>query len=652
MSARKSFLIIIKIIFIFSSLQFLRDSFYKWDGYSYYMKFTEFLPDLSLMFIIYTFLWIVLALILWLIFSIVIKLTSKFLLINIKYEHLLIWFTVGVFILTIKLIFLKGISLTKLTGLSYSVNLLVIGGLVALLVWLIRKYTENILNELDSRITPLFWLFIFILIFSLPLSMIKGKRNIESQDVQNNLIKKQSVNSSEKKLPNIILVIMDALTARDMQLYGYHRPTTPFISKWAKNAIVFTRAYSSSNWTTPSMMSIMTGQRPWTHGVWYMAYYNPVDNYENNLPKLLKEYGYNLYSFVQNPYAHPTVLGIDNIFQVKNPSYKFSIPSGLSDRIKIFFIDRPIVAEWVLQIRPFSRILKYFTPTQYSTTKPSEIVYNSFLEYLSHHKKQPFFAWLHVWPPHEFYLPPKPYKGIFGDSEKFDTDKEQHESGLLYREYEPERQKDVDLLRKRYDEFILYSDKQFELFLSRLTDMIDMSNTIIILTSDHGESFSHGYQAHLGPHLYEQLVHVPLIIKIPMGTNVKVIDIPVEQIDIAPTILDLVGIPIPSWMEGRSLVPLFKGKTLKPRPIFSMQLIKNRIFGRPITKGTIAIWDGNYKFIYYLENKKSLLFNLHLDPNETQNISEQYPQVVQNFVKLIEENLSLVNTKIIHSNKN
>lgn len=113
----------------------------------------------------------------------------------------------------------------------------------------------------------------------------------------------------------------------------------------------------------------------------------------------------------------------------------------------------------------------------------------------------------------------------------------------------------MDILRKRYDEFILYSDRQFEMFLSRLAQTFDLSNTLIILTSDHGESFSHGFLGHDGPHLYEPLVRIPLIIKMPGNANGKSIDMRVEQIDIAPTILDLIGIQVPEWMEGRSLLP-------------------------------------------------------------------------------------------------
>jgi arylsulfatase A-like enzyme len=178
---------------------------------------------------------------------------------------------------------------------------------------------------------------------------------------------------------------------------------------------------------------------------------------------------------------------------------------------------------------------------------------------------------------------------------------------------------------------------------------MDMSNTIIILSADHGESFSHGYQGHAGNHLYESLVRIPLIIKMPSERKGNVINMPVSQIDIAPTILDLAGIPAPDWMEGRSLLPLVKGKSLDPRPVYSMQLIENRSFGEPITKGTIALREGDYKLIYYLKDKKSLLFDLRSDPDEMQDISQQKQDVTKRLTGLIVENLSRANTEITKS---
>lgn len=508
----------------------------------------------------------------------------------------------------------------------------------------LRKYSEKILSIFNALITPLVWVFGIVLVLSLFFSMVLKKGSSHSQYTPNSSI---STISEETKRPNIILIIMDALTARDMSLYGYKRQTTPFISQWAKEAVVFNRAYATSNGTIPTMMSLMTGQRPWTHRMWYMAVNDPVKKYyKNNLPAVLRDYGYYVYAFVQNRYAHPDTLDIADPFLIKDKAHTFHSPSPWwIDELLQYFADRPIVQEWILLNPIVKTIYEYRQDTDTTLVAP-ENVYDRFLRYISQNPHQPFFAWLHVFPPHAPYLPPKPFRGVFGDAGKFDTQKKQEKVSIVQKQ-----QKILDILRKRYDEFILYSDKQFEIFLSRLSKTIDMSNTIIILSADHGEIFSHGWWTHGGPHLYEPLVQIPLIMKIPDSIlssrkGGRVINMPVEQIDIAPTILELADIPVPSWMEGRSLLPLLIGETMEPRPIFSMELIKNRSFGHPITKGTIAVWDGNYKLIHYLEEGKSLLFNLKEDPYEQKNILKDKPEIAQRLLRLINEALSRANKRI------
>jgi arylsulfatase A-like enzyme len=659
MTVKKSFIIILRIVFVLFSLQFLKDAFYKWDGYSFHMRFIEFLPDLSLSFILWTIPWVIFVFVLWLIAYGLFKIIPKSL-IAVRIEHMMFFYIFIVLPLFIKRTFYNHISVSDLIGLSHLTTLIIGGILVALAVWFGYRYVEKILYGIDNRITPLVWLFGLLLVLALPLSIYKP----ESSEAKYMPDKGAPVTSQggvvrtlDKKRPNIILLIMDSLTTKDMQVYGYERPTTPFISEWVKDAVVFNRAYSSCNWTTPSVMSLLTGQRVWTHRVWYDAYYNPVDNYETNLPRLLSYNGYAVYGFVQNMTAHPEVLGIEDAFTIKDKTHTFWIlKNGWFDKlINFFVINRPIANAWVKTDVITNKLiimnkLNAYRPVKY-TTAPSDMVYNRFLDSIQQSKKSqsPFFAYLHLFPPHFPYLPPRPYVGLFGDAEKFNSEQKQENNFYFDAEYDLERQGDVDILRKRYDEFILYSDQQFKLFISRLAETIDMSNTIIIFSSDHGESFSHGWLAHAGPHLYEPLVHIPLIIKMPGKTNGKVIDMPVEQIDIAPTILDLVDIPIPEWIEGRSLVPLIEGKSLKSRPVFSMQFRRNRSLGHPITKGTVAVWEGDYKLIYYLKDKKSLLFNLKSDPDETHNIFNEKPEIAQRFIKLIEDNLSRVNKRIAQS---
>ncbi|MBI5051009.1 MAG: sulfatase-like hydrolase/transferase [Nitrospirae bacterium] len=654
MTSKRSVVVLLRVVFVLFSLYFVNDAFYKWDGYSYYMRFMDFLPELSLAFILWTVLGLVLGFILWITMLLTSRITKV-----IRFEHLMTWFVLVAVLVVVKTTILAKIPLRNWTGLN-RLALLIIGAiLTAVIIWFIRRYVEKIVAGLDSRITPIVWLFAVLFILAVPFSIfIKNSSGAESLTDKN-----IGITVSDKNRPNIILVTWDALTALDMQLYGYSRPTTPFLSEWAKDAVVFKRAYSSSNWTSPSLMSLMTGQRVWTHGFWYMNKSFSRRDYEQNLPKIMGEHGYFVYAFVQNSYAHPVTLGIKKAFSVKEDAHIFSVPRDWwFSKLANFFVKRPIVEEWIFETNPLSVFINSHQPDIYTTLVPSELVYNRFLEYIAQAQKKssglnranepqrPFFAWLHVFPPHDVYLPPEPYMGMFGDAKRFNTEKKQWDSQVLrgdMGEYPPERQSDLDIFRKRYDEFILYSDQQFKSFMASLTKTVDMSNTVVILTSDHGENFSKCcWQGHGGPNLFETFVHIPLIIKLPGEIKGKVIDIPVEHIDFAPTILELAGIPGPEWMEGRSFLPVLRGETMEPRTVMPMEFLKNRALGEPITKGTVAVVEGDYKLIYYIEDKKTQLFNLRSDPDEIQDLSQQKPEITEKLRRLILDNFSRANAKI------
>ncbi len=623
------------------------------------MSFTDFLPVLSLAFSLWTIYGIVITFALWMMtYGLTKIILKKFK--NIGYPQLINWFTFAVAVVFIKRQLLN-ISFSDMFGLDHSIILIIASVLAIAMILFANKYInhEKLLIEMNARIAPLFWCFVLFFILAVPFSVInKGFDYLKSTDQSSTELAQGEAASgkfADKNRPNFIMVVMDTLTAHDMQVYGYDRPTTPFISEWAKDAFVFNRAYSTSNWTTPATMSIMTGQRPWTHGIWYQAERNPVKNYKDNLPMILNNNGYNIYGFVQNKHAHPDYLGISDAFVTRDKVHSFwTYRNWWHDKYAKFYFNSTIVVEWIFDNNPFVKLLnlKFFRHPIFTSLIHSETVYNRFLEVITQKQEKPFFAYIHVHPPHLLYLPPEPYMGMFGDRDKYNTAEKQINSYFIDKYYPPQKQREVDSLRKRYDEFILYSDQQFKTLLMRLSDNIDMSNTIIIFLSDHGESFSHGFVGHGNVELYEPLVNIPLMIKTPWKTKGQKIDMPVEQIDIAPTILEFADIPVPEWMEGRSLLPVLEGKTLKQRPVFSMQLIKNRSIGNPpITKGTFAVWDGDYKLIRYREDNKSLLFDLKSDPDETNDISKEKAEILHRLTKLIEDGLSLANIRIIQSNE-
>jgi arylsulfatase A-like enzyme len=643
-----SFAKVYRLIFVVFFLYLLRDAIWRWDGFRFYAPFSDFLATVALVTIPWSIVAIFSAFIIWLLLRGIewfcLRRDWK-----IKIDILFMFIIIFVFITVMVWIGKRIITTQPLPFILKSTIVLSITIIAIYLTWIFREKTDIFLQG----ITPLVWIFSIWAIVSIPIvAYHTWWKQTDTDKVISQKISQPS--KIDRNRPNIILVIFDAMTARDMSVYGYHRETTPFIKKWVKTASLFTNVKAESNFTPPTVASIMTGKRVWTHRVFQEKSKLTKSDIES-LPLVLKKNGYFNMAFVQNSVASPKALGFDNSFDISPRSIDLVRSPYLIGwqfaKINIFikklFEGKIREPGWIISPRfIFGQLIRtvyyYFVDINQTEVSP-KIVFDKFFETINKNNiPEPFFAWIHLFPPHDPYLPPEPYIGMFDSSNKLRT----------YNQQEPElkyimikNDEHWSIFRARYDEFIRYCDKEFEDFITRLSRNDKLKDAIIIFTSDHGESFEHNYFNHTGPHLYEQVTHVPLIIKEPGQTRGMVIHDLVDQIDLAPTILNLANIPIPSWMEGRSLVPLLRGKKLPPRPVFSMNFQKN-MSTRKITKGTIAIWEGDYKLIHYLENKKSLLFNLKKDPSELENLFEKKKEIGSHLLNLIYKNLKLVNERI------
>jgi len=516
------------------------------------------------------------------------------------------------------------------------------------LTWLLRNKAVSLMRILFERITPLVWLFGIIVVLSLPLITLYAVWEPSGQTILNRNFDPSAANTDR---PNIILVTYDALTARDMSLYGYHRQTTPFISEWSKSATVFSKCEASSNTTSQTTASLMTGKRVWSHRRYQSDAGKPAKIDIENLPLLLKEGGYYNMAFIANDIASVEKLGMSDSFHVMPSSSEMMDPASIMGffhkQLVRYFGAKIKLYDWILKPDFILGILLHWDYFRYphKTEFPLEKQYDMFLNALDNKAHEPFFTWLHLYPPHAPYLPPKKYIGLFDPSPEFRTAKSQY-ALITPRYYKHEQQPDADIIRSRYDEFIRYCDEQFEYFIDQLTRKGKMKNTVIILSSDHGESFTRGYFTHGSHLLFEEMTNIPLIIKDPANVG-KIIDFPVEQTDIPATILDIARINIPTWMEGRSLLPLLQGKELQPEPVFSMNLETSRVRGQSeISKGIFAVWDGDYKLIYYPTSNKLLLFNLKLDPDEQKDSLAYNPVISQHLFSLIQDNIKKVSMRL------
>jgi arylsulfatase A-like enzyme len=639
----KPFLRLLRLVFVIFSLYLLGDAFYRWDAFRYYASFSEFIPSIALASMLWSIIALLATLLIWLSFH-AIKWLCLLVNCKLRLENFIIFSIFSTLIIFTFWIGKRQVFPSAQTTSQMKLAALLVAAIISIVgAWLLRNKSESWMNFIHERITPLVYIFSILISFSVPfviyhsISVHKTDRAEVGKPIRKSFAKKDT--------PNIIYVTFDALSKKDMSLYGYERITTPFISDWAKSATVFTNLKADSNFTAPATASMMTGKRVWTHQRYHSHGSQPVAGGTENFPLLLKNTGYYNMAFVVNSIASVDELGMSESFDFAPPAYEFRVPTsplGLFQQyLQRLFSGRIRLYDWILQ-RDFVlyKVIPAIFKESRETEWPVEKVLDRFFRVIDNEPPEPYFAWIHLYPPHSHYLPPVPFMGMFDFSNEFRTYESQDSLVSLIQRAQPEN----DVYRARYNEFIRYCDKQFEYFINHLEAKKMLGNTVVILSSDHGEIFEHNFINH-GNSLYEAETDIPLIIRIPNQNIGRVINDLVEQIDIPATILDVADIPAPSWVEGRSLVPLLNGETLPYRPVFSMNLQLNPSLGHKITKGMFAVWKGSYKLIYDLGENKTLLFNLEQDPDELNNLMYSEYDIGKYLRNLTIENLKNANQK-------
>jgi len=430
------------------------------------------------------------------------------------------------------------------------------------------------------------------------------------------------------KPPNVILITIDTLADRDMSLYGYRLPTTPGLERIAASASVFDRFYAVSNYTTPTVTTILTGRYPSSHGVYHLYGRVRPEERGRTLAAELRKRGYVTAAVMSNPFGHPLNVGLFDDFDFI-PPIPNAFPGRSVQRLLGFHranVFSPLWDWW--WISWLHRVVPHvpLDSVQHAVWYPPERVIADSNDFLgTTPASRPLFLWAHFLPPHDPYMPPAPFLGKFLASGEFDTLSEQFSEEAVHGPYKPEQQKAVDLLRLRYDENIAFIDDAVSRFVDDLSSRGLLANSVLLITADHGESFEKGWRGHNGPMLHDALVHIPLIVKLPGQAEGRRIADNADETDLLPTILDAIGAPAPSWADGESLLPLLKGAAGSGRPKFSMSFERSSRFV-PLASGTVSTLQGDERLIRYLGSGCEELYDLRDDPQEQRNRIAERPE--------------------------
>ncbi len=332
--------------------------------------------------------------------------------------------------------------------------------------------------------------------------------------------------------PNVVLITVDTLRADHLKSYGYHLDTSPNIDRFAERGVRFTDCTVQWPKTWPSIATLFTGLYPKDHGV-------RIDNHNLavDMPVLSE-------LFKQNGYV---TCGITTNFNVGK---RFGFARGFDHFVESW------EAMWKQQTGDQAF---HNAPGKVKFYTSARIVVDQALAWLREidNRSQPVFLWLHFMDPHGPYMPPESYDQHFNGA--YETQQvAEHLIPEYQRQLDPATGNviaDLSWYISQYDREIRFFDDQFGRLLAAVRPVFASRDTIFVLTSDHGESLGeHGYYLDHGQFSYQSCAHVPLIIVadgiVPAG---KTVDVPVGQIDVFSTVLELAGVAIPNSCGSRSL---------------------------------------------------------------------------------------------------
>lgn len=375
---------------------------------------------------------------------------------------------------------------------------------------------------------------------------------------------------------DVIYIVLDAFYAGHSSLYGYHRETTPFLDRWAREALVFDQMFANAPYTLASTATLFTSR--FTPGHHLATQENRMSPEITTLPEFLSQQDIRTCMVTDHPYLS-SPFGLDRGFDYVYDKHDYrENPGAVIDVLKQIY------------------------------AQPEE-------------KRR--FIYIHLIPPHGPYMPPEKYRVYAKHKPGLIMPDETNVRKVLQGEIElsPEQ---VQFWMDMYDANILYADDIARMIMSYLEDSGIAEKAVIAVTSDHGEAFNqHGRLFHNST-VFEEMVHIPLLIRFPsrFGLQPRRIDTQVSVADMAPTLCRIFNLEISTSYLGRDIMPLILGGNIPHQPVYM-----------ETTHRTGGMRGCGYKFID--TRKVPSLYDLQKDPDEKMDVYAQSPITRTYFQRLM-----------------
>jgi len=440
--------------------------------------------------------------------------------------------------------------------------------------------------------------------------------------------------------PNVLFVVWDTARADRMSLYGHPRPTTPKLAEWAEGGRVYEDALSVAGYTLPSHASMFTGLLPSEH-----CTYNGSPRLEDEYATLAETFraaGYRTFLFSANPQvsANPDrnfTQGFERAEHPWSPRWK----ERALEIVKTKLTPEDHSNDLREKIAAAGRGERELSPWNIKTA--GELAEEALLDWLKDiGPKRPWFAFVNYMEAHQPLIPPRRYRELFMNEEEVARSYQVDRTWLSMWEYtfglrdlSPE---ELELTRATYDASLRQLDDLFASLLAGLEEAGELDDTIVVLTSDHGEHLGEQHMLDHQYSVYQALLRVPLVLhnpkRVPAGRDAR----PAANFDVFPTLLALVGIEPPEgrrpsrardllgepaermrFAEDPGASHLGLAQVHRAHPTWSPTAWNRRLR---------ALVDGAHKLIWGSDGRVEL-YDLDSDPFETQNLAQRDAAAVQ-----------------------
>ena len=414
--------------------------------------------------------------------------------------------------------------------------------------------------------------------------------------------------------PSVVVVTMDAVRADHLSVYGYPRDTTPVLRQFAKTATLYTNAIAPADWTLPSHASLFTG----LYASWHGSYFDPpkyvagrpLGRQYPTLASILADNGYRTIAVAANWGGLNPIFGLDRGFQL----FDARMPRTIMDPRLL----RRAVREELGAFIPCDDFdARFRRAEEIDDTIPV------LLERVAR-EQAPFLLFVNYMDAHVPYVPPPPFSGYRpGQAQPIGYYEYRAIENQVMTRTRSITPAEKDQLLSQYDGGIRYIDSRLTPLFRRLKELGLFDNTMIVIASDHGEAFGeHGLMQHMVS-VYQDQVHVPLIIKYPRQTTPRVVDDLVSLVDVLPTALSALGFEPPKVTQGEDLQD--PGKRAG-RLVVAESFSQPEKFGHRLDRVERAIFLAKAKFITSTTGKREL-YDTSLDPKELHNLyAEDTPE--------------------------